>query len=163
YLKRSWQPRQLSVTDEGLDGLHLHVSNESSEPLLGRIELLLLQEGHIVVARGEAACELPPRGRQTLAADALLHAFRALTYAFRFGPPQRSLAIATLFDAQRRVVSEAFHFVARREPAYVDGVQLDVEAAPAAPGRCVVRLQADRFLQAVRFDAPGYLPSDSYF
>jgi beta-mannosidase len=163
YLKRCWQPRQLTVTDEGLEGLHLHVSNELSEPLLGHVELLLLQEGHVVVARCETACELPPRGRRTLSSDALLGRFCDVTYAYRFGPSQHNLAIATLFDEQQRVVSEAFHFVTPREPAYLGVVKLEAEAEQAAPGQCAVYLQADRFLQAVRFDAPGYLPSDNYF
>jgi beta-mannosidase len=163
YLKRCWQPRQLTVTDEGLDGLHLHVINESSEPLSGNIELLLLQEGHIVVAHGEAACRLPPRGRQTLASDTLLGGFRDVTYAYRFGPSQHNVAIATLFDEQRNVISEAFHFVMRQEPAYLDAIKLEVEEEQVGSGRCVVHLRADRFLQAVRFEAPGYLPSDNYF
>ena len=33
YLRRSWRPWQITVTDEGLDGLHLHITNESAEPL----------------------------------------------------------------------------------------------------------------------------------
>ncbi len=163
YLKRCWQPRQITVTDEGLDGLHLHAINESAEPFHGHVELMLLQDGHIVVARGEAACELPPRGRQVLASDALLGGFFDVTYAYRFGPPKHDLAVATLFDDSRRVVSEAFYLVTARDPALVSDVKLEVEAEQAGDGRYEVHLQSDRFLQAVRFDAKSYLPDDDYF
>ena len=53
YLRRSWLSRQITVTDEGLDGLHLHVINETAEPLDGFVELLLLKDEHVVV--------VPPR------------------------------------------------------------------------------------------------------
>ena len=162
-LKRCWQPRQITVTDEGLDGLHLHVINESAQPLNGHVELLLLQAGHVVVARAEAACALPPRGRQVLASDALLGGFFDVTYAYRFGPPKHDVAVATLFNEQRRIVSEAFYFVTPRHADYVSDVKLDAEAEQVAPGLYEVRLQSDRFLQAVRFDAKGYLPDDDYF
>ncbi len=163
YLRRSWLPRQITVTDEDLDGLHLHVTNETAEPLDGHVELLLLQEGHIVVARQEAPCRLPPRGRQTLVADALLDGFHDLTYSYRFGPPKHDVAIATLFDEQRRVLSEAFHFVRAREPSFVAGVTLDIQAEAVGDSGYEVTLLSDRWLQSVSFDVKGFLPDDNYF
>ena len=71
YLRRSWQPRQITITDEGLDGLHLHVINETATSLYGSVELLLLKDEHVVVARQEVPCQIPPRARQTFASDAL--------------------------------------------------------------------------------------------
>jgi beta-mannosidase len=127
YLRRVWRPRQVVVTDEGLDGLHLHVTNETAEPFHGNIELLLLKEGRIVVARQEAACPLPPQASRTFSSDALLDGFYDVTCAYRFGPPKHDLAVATLFDEQRQVVSEAFYFVKSREPSWLPAVKLDVE------------------------------------
>jgi beta-mannosidase len=163
YLRRSWQTRQIVITDEGLDGLHLHALNELSEPFRGHVELTLLQDGHITVARGEEVCELPARGRKWLASDALLGGFYDVTYAYRFGPPKHNLAIATLFDDQRRVVSEAFYFVTACVPPYVTDVKVESNIKQIGPGQYEIRLQSDRFLQSVRFDAKGYLPNDNYF
>lgn len=163
YLRRTWRERQITLTDEGLDGLHLHVSNETAEPLHGFVELLLLQEGHVAVARQEAPCEVPARGRQTLLSDALLDGFYDVTYSYRFGPLQHELAIATLFDAQHQVLSEAFYFVRPREPAFLPAVRLDVEAEPLGGGRYRVALRCDHFLQGVALDARGFLPDDNYF
>jgi beta-mannosidase len=163
YLRRSWQPRQVSVTDEGLDGLHLHVTNETAAPLNGFVELLLLKDGHITVARAEAACTLPAWGRQTFASDALLDGFRDVTYAYRFGPPGHDLAVATLYDDQHHVLSEAFHFVQAREPAFLAAVSVDTEAELLDRGLYRVALRSDRFLHGVSFDAPGFLPDDNWF
>ena len=53
YLKRTWSPRQLTLTDEGLNGLHVHLVNESNEPCNGTVEVTLLKEPNVVVARQE--------------------------------------------------------------------------------------------------------------
>src|SRR5205085_2786646 len=67
YLRRSWRPQQITLTDEGLDGLHLHVINETAEPLTGSVELLLLKDERVVVARKEVPCPLGPRAQRTFA------------------------------------------------------------------------------------------------
>ena len=72
YLRRSWRARQITLTDEGLDGLHLHLTNELPEPLHGSVELLLLKDEHVVVARKEVPCAVRARGQQTFASDAIL-------------------------------------------------------------------------------------------
>ena len=163
YLRRSWFPRQLTLTDEGLDGLHLHVINETAEPLNGYVELLLLKDEHIVVARQEVACRLPPRTQQTYLSDTLLGGFYDVTYSYRFGPPRHELAIATLFDDRHQVLSEAFYFVKSREPGYLSSVKLDAEAEKVGEGCYQVTLQSDHFLQSVSFDVKGFLPDDNYF
>jgi beta-mannosidase len=162
-LRRCWQTRQITLTDEGLEGLHLHLSNETAQPLEGSVELLLLKDGHIPVARGEVPCNVLPRGRQTFTSTTLLGGFHDVTYAYRFGPPSHDVAIATLFDSQRTTLSEAFYFVESRDPGYLTTAQVVAEAESLADGRYQVTLRADRFLRNVNFDAPGLLPEDNYF
>jgi beta-mannosidase len=162
YLRRSWQSRQITLTNEGLDGLHLHLINETFEPLSGHVELLLLKDGHITVARREVFCSLPARGQQTFDSDALLDGFQDVTYCYRFGPPGHDVAIATLFDDQRNVLSEAYHFVQRRQPT-VTTATLDAVAERTIAGGYLVTLRSDRFLHSVSFDAQGYRPEDNYF
>jgi beta-mannosidase len=162
YLRRSWQPRQITLTDEGLNGLHLHAINETAAPLDGFVELLLLKDAQTVVARGEVPCRLPPRSQRTLVADGLLGGFHDVTYAYRFGPPQHDVAVATLLDEQRRVLSEAFYFVEPRPPVILPAVQLEVQTERLEDGYRV-SLCCDHLLQGVAFDVKGYLPDDNYF
>jgi beta-mannosidase len=163
YLRRSWQSRQITMTDEGLDGLDLHVSNESATPLYGFVELLLLRDEHVVVARQEIPCQIPARAQQIFGSDALLNGFYDVTYAYRFGPAKHDLAIATLFDDQHHVLSEASYFVKAREPAFLPAVQVDVEMESAGEGCYQVALRSDHFLQSVCVEATGFLPDDNYF
>jgi len=116
--------RQITITDEGLDGLHLHVINETAEPLNGYVELLLLKDSHVVVARKEISCQLPRRARQTFESDDILDRFYDVSYAYRFGPPKHDVVIATLYDEQHNTLSEAVSFLAPARPRVVIGMQL---------------------------------------
>jgi beta-mannosidase len=163
YLKRAWQPLQLAITDEGLDGLHLHVSNDTAKQFEGFVELTLLKDGHVVVARQEATCQVAPRSQRLFESDALLQGFYDTAYAYRFGPPRHDLVIATLYDCQHRVVSEAVHFVHRSEPVYMDAAAVTAEALAVGDGCYELRIEANRFLRSVCIDARGFQPGDNYF
>ncbi len=162
YLKRTWQSQQVTLTDEGLNGLHLHLINETAAPLQGFAEVTLLKEPNVIVAKKEISLELAGRGRQLISADEILGGFYDVSYAYRFGPPHHDVAIATLFDADHQVISEASHFIRRRESHIVPAV---VEAVAERTGQfdCQVTLHSDRFLHNVRLSAKGYLPDDNYF
>src|SRR5205823_5824580 len=61
HVRRAWRSRQLTMTDEGLDGLVLHAINETAEPMTGFLEVVLLLDDHVVVGRGERPCRVAPR------------------------------------------------------------------------------------------------------
>jgi beta-mannosidase len=163
FLRRSWLTRQILITDEGLDGIHLHIINETAEVMNGFVELLLLKDSHTVVARREVPCQLMPRIQQLVKSDEILDRFYDVSYAYRFGPPKHDVVIATLYDDQHRVLGEAFHFMQEREPSLLETCDLHVSAEVVDDGCYQVVLRADRFLQAVSFDVEGFLPDDNYF
>ncbi len=162
-LKRVWQPRQLTLTDEGLNGLHLHVLNETTETLHGSVEVLLLKEPNVVVARGEAPLQIGGRSRRLLSADEILGGFYDVSYAYRFGPAHHDVVIATLIDAERRPISDAYHFIRRREPTVSASATIEASAEVSGDGKCRVTLSSDRFLHHVRIGAKGFVPDDNYF
>ena len=163
YLKRLWRTRQITLTDEGLNGLQLHVTNETTEPLRGFVEVLLLKEPATVIARQEVPVELNARSQQTFSADEVIGGFYDISYAYRFGPPHHDVVVATLYDADHHVLSEAFHFIRRREPTVVPNVVINASAAMTTESTCEVTLNSDRFLHGVRLSAKGFLPDDNYF
>jgi beta-mannosidase len=156
-LRRVWQPRTVVVTDEGLNGVHAHVLNESEEPLRGLLEVLLLRDGNVVVAQASAPCQVAPRSSATFVVEEVLGAFYDTAYAYRFGPPAHDVLIATLSGDDGAVIGEAFHFPRPMEPKPI-----------AASVRAVARtgevtLESDTFLYAVHLDVPGFEPEDNYF
>jgi beta-mannosidase len=161
-LRRVWRTRQIVITDEGLEGLHIHAVNETAEPLRGFVELLLLRDGNVITAKGEAACEIPPRGRIMLTSASLLDGFHDVTYAYRFGPPAHEAAVATLYDEARQVISEAFHFVRPGLPAMLPADTLAAAAEPVEAGYRVT-LRSERLLRNVSVEARGHDPDDDGF
>lgn len=163
YLKRSWQSRQLTLTDEGLNGVELHLSNETAEACEATVELSLLKEPNVVTDRAETTVRLDPRSRRRLSGDELLGRFRDTAYAYRFGPPQHDVVVATWRDAAGDVVSEAYHFVRRMSSGRVSAVAVHATAAKLDDTTYQITIATDRFLDTVRLAAAGYLPDDNYF
>src|SRR5438270_827884 len=60
YLKRALQPIALHLSDEGGNGLSLHLVNERPEPLTGELELTLFHAGEVKVGSARRAVTLEP-------------------------------------------------------------------------------------------------------
>jgi len=95
-LRQVSQPQQVLLVDEGLNGLDVHVLNERPQPLRARLEVLALRNGETVVARAGAAIEVPARGAWRANCAELLGRFFDYTYAYRFGPRDHDVVIASL-------------------------------------------------------------------
>jgi beta-mannosidase len=162
-LKRLWNPRQLTITDEGLNGVHLHLTNETAGVNCGFVEVQLLREPNTVIAAERIPVEVPARSRVSLSADEVLGRFCDVSYAYRFGPPQHDIVVATWFDEQQQPISEAFHFIRKREPAISRALTIEASAQAVGPGVYQVEIRSDSFLHFVRLRAASYLPSDNYF
>ncbi len=161
-LKRTWQTRQLTITDEGLDGLHLHLTNETSEPIEGFLEVQLLREPNIVTAKHEVPVTIASHSKVMRSADELIGHFTDIGYAYRFGPQAHHVVVATWFNADREVLSEAFHFTRNRDPE-PQPASIQIVSEGSEQGCYRVTLACDRFLHYVRLSAKGFLPGDNYF
>ncbi len=82
-LSRALTP--LFFTDEGVNGLALHVVNEGAEAIRGVLEVELLR-GELRVDGGTRALQIAPRGSQTSFVDEVIGHFVDASYAYRFGP-----------------------------------------------------------------------------
>jgi beta-mannosidase len=81
-------PRALWFTDEGLDGLHLHVANDRPDPWSGTLTLTVGHESVTTEVTVEDAWSADVEG--------LLGRFVDASYAFRFGDPQVTRVTAEL-------------------------------------------------------------------
>lgn len=162
-LKRAFSPVQVSVTDEGTNGLSAHVINETSETKALALTLSCLRDGSVPVVSGRRDLDLSPREALEIPATDLFGAFFDVTYAYRFGPPAHDVTVARLIDpATEEVLSEAFHFPSgypqARRPLEIEG---DLEAA--GDGSWILRLKTTGFAQSVHLDVPGFSISDDWF
>jgi len=164
YLRRAWQPQAVLLTDEGLNGVHVHVVNDTDRPLSATLEVVVLREGAVTIAQGKAACTLGPRARATYASDAVLDGFHDVSYAYRFGPLSHDVVAAGLRGDDGEAISEAFwcpserDIVDRRHRGPVSAVLRHVDASTSE-----VVVSAERFLYGAHIEVAGYVASDDYF
>ena len=151
------------LTDEGVNGLDVHLVNDTAEAIDGTLVLGLHTATHQVeqVSHGVV---VPARGGVVVRADALFDGFRDLTYAYGFGPRAYDLVTADLVDLSGAVVASC-RLPARpgRPATAIPDVGLQVELAAADGGAWHLSVSSRRFAQYVSVDVPGYVPDDSWF
>ncbi len=155
YLRRALQPRALFVSDEGLDGLVLHVVNEHGEPLRAKVGATLYRTVEVTVAA---------RGGDSVPLQSRLESFVDTTYAYRFGPPSHDLVVVTLDDAASgERLSSDFYFPLGMPSGREMDVGLDAAAMPEPDGTFSVDVSTKRFAQSVWIDLKAGTPDDNHF
>lgn len=161
HLKRVLQPLSLLATDEGLNGIVLHATNDRPEAIDGRLEVILYRSSEVIVARADRSLRLEARSTRAIRVDEILDRFADSAYAYRFGPPGHDLLVASLVVGER-VETRAFHSpLGPSRPVELDlGLTARLESRAGELG---VALSTRRFAQNVSLEIPGYLPEDDSF
>jgi beta-mannosidase len=161
-LARAFRPVQLALTDEGINGLGLHVLNERPKPLAATVELTCWRAGEVAVVQAKREVALAPHSATTLSAFELIGRFFDIAYAYRFGPPSHDVTSAVLRDtASGKVLAEAFHFpLGRGHERHHCGLvaQLEREGDDWS-----LVLSTRRFAQSVEIVDAGWRPERSWF
>ncbi|MET0748192.1 MAG: glycoside hydrolase family 2 protein [Rhizobium sp.] len=161
-MRRAFRPLQVLLTDEGTNGLRVHVINETGGPLELDLEVLALRDGRQTVVSGRRNLTVDARSKQEMACTDLFGAFFDTTYAFRFGPPSHDVTVARLRSrASGELVAEAFHFPLGRAKAFHAA---EISAAVSQEdGAWFVDLSSDRLAQSIHVDVDGYRGEDDWF
>lgn len=156
------QPVQVLITDEGLDGLDVHLVNDTADALSLQLDLVCLRDGAVSVVSGTRAVELAPRSVQRIACADLLGRFFDFTHAYRFGPRTHEVTIATLRDAASgHIWSEACHLPERR---VLERHDLGIAATPQKSGDgWMLTLEARRFARYVHIADAHYRAARDWF
>lgn len=83
--RQAAKPLALFLSDEGCDGLDIHLINDTPQVYTLILEVRVLRQGALDVARGELRVDVPAHEGLTVPATRIIGAFFDLTYAFRFG------------------------------------------------------------------------------
>ncbi|MBN4093736.1 MULTISPECIES: hypothetical protein [Methylobacterium] len=160
-LRRAFRPVQVLLTDEGLDGLHVHVLNETATARALTLSLIFCDVAGRVAARAERDLVVGPRAALTFTSATLLGRFFDATDSYRFGPRIHDLAHARLTDADGRVIADSFHVLSAGPlDRSTVGLRAEAVATEAGPG---LRISTERFARGVQVLAPGARPADSGF
>ena len=161
-LARVWAPVSVVVTDEGVNGLRLHVVCDRPEGVEGLLHLELYGEAPEPLEAMAVPVSLRAGGSVTVEPVTLLGRFADLTGAHRFGPVPYPTMAVRLTGPQGRTVFE--DVVALDEPGWVPEPDVGLAAAaPAGGGAGEIEVSTIRAARWVAIEVPGYVPSDSWF
>ena len=163
YLRRVLQPLALFATDEGTNGLMIHLANDAPTAIRARLELQPYRHSRVVGRPWSRDIEVPPASTQALSAIDLYEGFSDLTYAYRFGPPAYDLVHLRLARADDSSAAEFFYFPLGLPNAVTADVGLEASTVVRPDGRFQVEVRTRHFAQSVRLDVPGFDADDQYF
>ncbi|HYG89244.1 MAG TPA: glycoside hydrolase family 2 protein [Azospirillum sp.] len=161
-LRRAFRPVQVMLSDEGVNGLAVHLLNETAHDVHAILTLTALRQGSVPVRRIEHPVTVPARGALELPAAAVSAGFFDMTYAYRFGPCPHDVAVATLTDAAGGArLADAFHFPQGRPLDRVDlGLTVFVERSG---DDWLLRLRSSRLAFSVHVEDEAFLAEEEWF
>lgn len=163
YLKRCWQPINIGITNETLNGVDIHINNETSQELNGKIEISLLNKNSISIVNKTISIQVPKLETKTFNSDELLQNFYDTTYSYRFGPTKHSVVAVQLKNDNNELISEAYYFPNSEEPHNDANASLNVSANQLDDTTYELELSCNKFLYATCIEVDGYKPSDNFF
>jgi beta-mannosidase len=169
HLRRALAPIAVWTTDEGLNGVLAHVANDGATPLRGRLRIALYRDFEHCVQTAEEAIELPPHSVSQWSVESILGRFVDVAWAYRFGPPQQDLIVASLErdppDEGPALVSQAMRMPAGRPTTTAPAARLGLQAhlVRQADGALSLRVSSRRLAYGVRVQAPGFAAADDAF
>lgn len=159
-LARAWRPVTVAMTDEGVNGLRIHLLNDTAADVEATVEVFGIREGSVAVSRASRAVVLAGHSRTAVAATELLEGFFDYNYAYRFGPAEHEVVVARLRTTDG-VLAEAFHFPLGRSAA-LRAHQLGAELMHDADG-WLLEVSTDGFAQSVQVQVEGFEADDDWF
>lgn len=164
-VKRALAPVAVFLSDEGLNGLDVHVVNDPGLPLAATIELAAYRHDGLRLHHGSHAQHIAAHTAQAWPAAAWFDGFVDLSHAFRFGPAEIALVVATLLDAEGRMLGEAFHFPEGLPSTQVGdiGLRATIEASAGGDDSVWLTVATRDFAQSVQIDMPGFVAADNHF
>ncbi len=162
YLKRIWQPVSVVLTDESLNGIDIHVINETPAPLSCELNIQVLDKGHVTTAKVHKEITLDRHSKIQLNADKLLGHFYDLTYSYRFGPVKHNVVSASL-TKEGRILSQEFFFPGGSIPEPIDKTLVKARAHQLKNNLIEVTIEVESLLYNAAIEAKGYLPDDNFF
>jgi beta-mannosidase len=150
-------PVAVWITDEGTNGLDVHVANDTAEAIAGDLAVRLFARGEVAVGEAARAIEVPARSTVRFGVEELLGRFVDAAYAYRFGPPGHDV-VAAVLTAGDLVVRDV-HFPLG-PPAERAATTVDAVAATVGPaerdGAVAVQVTARRLVYGLHVEAAGF-------
>ena len=162
-IRQACAPLAICISDEGTNGLEIHVVNEPDRELALGVEVTLYRDDGLAMHRCRLARVVAARGTLSANLAEWLDGFVDVSRAYRFGPAEHTLVVASLLDANDLPVAQAFHFPEGLPSRRERDIGLTAQAQRDADGSALVTIRTARFAQSLHFDVPGFIAQDEFF
>lgn len=164
HLRRINAPVAVWLTDEGLGGVAVHVANDHETALEATLRVTLYRDGEHAIADASVPVELAPRSTQEFDAEALLGRFADASRAYKFGPAEHDVVVASLEASGVPDRAPAVLFPEGRPLTPMSAEALGLSAEHVVhDGRPAVLLRSTRLVWGLRLQVPEAVPSDDAF
>ncbi|MGZ8561995.1 MAG: glycoside hydrolase family 2 protein [Candidatus Limnocylindria bacterium] len=168
HLRRALKPISVWTTDEGLNGVAVHVANDGPSRLWATLRISLFHDLEQQVGSAEEQLDLPPHATVERNVESMLGHFVDASWAYRFGPPAQDAIVATLERGsgdEFEPIAQSFRFPAGRPivPESAARLGLEAHASPGDDGMPAVTVRSRRLAYHVRLEVPGFTPTDNSF
>ncbi len=163
FARRAMQPVVIGLTDEGTNGIAVHVVNDGPQSLNATVELALFRAGEVSVGHASQPVVVPARGALERNAVEWFEGFSDLNHAYRFGPPGHDVVVATLRDDRGVELSRAFHFVGGWPATRELDIGLQCTCVPTGDGAFELVVRTRRFALAVNVRGGTLAADDDHF
>jgi beta-mannosidase len=158
------QPVALFVTDEGCDGLDIHVANDTPVAQRWVLHVRALRHGAVEVAKGELVVEVAAHAAITVPATRVLGVFLDVTYAYRFGEPGHDAVVVSAHQADATPHSPVLQACYFPQGPYAARAHVGLQAQVVhAAGEWWLELQCQTLARFVHIDDRTHRPQDNYF
>ena len=159
--KRAWRSRRIILTDEGLNGLAMHILNETDATLHATLRLACFKDSATPVREAEQPITVAPRSAMRLDSVAVFPGFFDITYAYRFGPRSHDVTFASLHDrVTGALLTDTCHFP-NMAALQVRDIGLEVSVNLDEQGWSL-RLLSQHFAQFVHIDDAAFVPTEDW-
>jgi beta-mannosidase len=166
YVRRALLPLAVWMTDEGTNGVAVHVANDTPRPVNGRLVVALHRRDGQAVAEESLELELPPHDSREHSVEGVLGRFADAGHAYRFGPPEHATVTAALCDDDGLALSAPAVLFPLGLPTQQDplvDLGLEASASPGDGDSWTVVARSTRAAYSVAVEAPGFDTSDNHF
>ncbi len=165
HLRDALAPVAVWFVDEGLNGLVVHVANDTAKAVQATLRLALYRDERLLLEEVRTPLVLNPHSAFERDIEELLGRFVDVTYSYRFGDAQQDTVVASLHGDQK-VLSQAFFRVdCRPQSTSWTADELGLEALSQGVDEHALRLtlSSTRVVRRVRLKAERSEPDTDSF